>query len=190
MSSQWLKYLLIFSLSINLGGVAAFLYPRFQNWQSPILNQEALPPALRELVTLLNLDPEQREIFQKIFSSHRQNTQVWDQELNLKRQELLVLFKEGSTTWPEFQAKLKELGDIRLKGEEASLRFFLELRQDLKPDQREAGDNFMECRFLRDKGEKGEWCRAQGIRRPQGRGRWRAPPAPSQSPSEPGETQN
>ena len=190
MCRHWTTYLLIVSLSINVGGVATLLYFRFQNRQPSILNQEAPPPALRKLVTLLNLDPEQREKFQKIFSSHRQNTQVWDQELNLKRQELLVLFKEGSTTWPEFQAKLKELGDIQLKGEEASLRFFLELRQDLKPDQREACDNFMECRLLRGRGEKGEWCRAQGIRSPQGRGRWRAPPAPSQSPSEPGETQN
>jgi hypothetical protein len=190
MCRHWTTYLLIVSLSINVGGVATLLYFQFQNRQPSILNQEAPPPALRKLVTLLNLDPEQSGKFQKIFSSHRQNTQVWDQELNLKRQELLVLLKDGSNTWPEFQAKLKELGDIQLKGEEASLRFFLELRQDLKPDQREACDNFMECRFLGGKGEKGEWCRAQGIRRPQGRGRWRAPPAPSQSPSEPGETQN
>ena len=68
MLRQWLKYLLIFSLSINVGGVATFLYSWFQNQQTSILNQEAPPPALRELVTLLNLDPEQREMFQKIFS--------------------------------------------------------------------------------------------------------------------------
>jgi hypothetical protein len=186
---HWTTYLLIVSLSINMGGVATLLYSRFQNRQPSILDQEASPPALRELVTLLKLDPEQREIFQKIFSAHRSNTQVWHQELNLKRQGLLVLLKDGDTTWPEFQAKLKELGDIQLKGEEASLRFFLELRQYLKPDQRETCDNFMECRLLRGRGEKGEWCRAQGIRH-QGRGKRRDSAVPSEPPAEPDKPQN
>ena len=95
---HWTTYLLIVSLSINMGGVATLLFSQFQNQQPSILNQEAPPPALRELVTLLNLDPEQREIFQKIFPFHRQNTQAWHQELNLKRQELLVLFKDGRSS--------------------------------------------------------------------------------------------
>ena len=115
MFGHWTTYLLIVSLSLNVGGVTTLLYFRFQNRQPSTLNQETPPPALRELVTLLNLDPEQREIFQKIFSFHRQNTQVWHQELNLKRQELLVLFKDGRTAWPEYQVKLKEL-EISLKG--------------------------------------------------------------------------
>lgn len=189
MSRQWLKYLLIFSLSINVGGVATFLYSRFQNWQPPISNQEAPSPALKELVTLLNLDPEQREMFQKIFSTHRQNMQVWHREIELKRQELLTLLKDGNSSWPDFQAKLEELRDLQFKAEEASLRFFLELRQDLKPDQREACNNFMECRLLKGKGDKGEWCRARGIR-PQGRGKRRGSAVPSQPPTEPGKPQN
>jgi Spy/CpxP family protein refolding chaperone len=189
MSHQWLKYLLIFSLSINLGGVATFLYSRFQNQQLSILNQEAPPPALRELVTLLNLDPEQREMFQKIFSAHRQNMQAWHREMALKRQDLLALMKDDSTAWPDFQAKLKELSDIQAKREEASLGFFLQLRQQLKPEQQVTCNNYMECRLLQGRGEKGEWCRAQGIHRPRGRGRWRSPVAPSQAPSEHGEAQ-
>ena len=189
MSHQWMKYLLIFSLSINMGGVATLLYSQFQNQQLSILNQETPPPALKELVTLLNLDPEQREIFQKIFSVHRQNMQAWHREMALKRQDLLALMKDGSTTWPDFQAKLKELSDIQAKSEEASLGFFLQLRQHLKPEQQVTCNNYMECRLLKGQGEKGEWCRAQGIHRPRGRGRWRAPVAPSQAPSEPGEAQ-
>ena len=62
MSHQWMKYLLIFSLSINLGGVATFLYSQFQKEQLSIPNQEAPHPALKELVTHLNLDPEQSEM--------------------------------------------------------------------------------------------------------------------------------
>ena len=189
MFRHWTTYLLIVSLSINVGGVATLLYSRFQNRQPSILNQEVPAPALRELVTLLKLDPEQREIFQKIFSSHRHNTQAWHQELNLKRQELLVLFKDGSTTWPEFQAKLKELGDIQLQGEEASLGFFLQLRQHLKPEQHDVCNNFMECRLLKGQGEKGEWCRAQKIRH-QGRGKRRSSAVPSEPPAEPGKPQN
>ena len=155
-----------------MGGVATLLYSRFQNRQPSILNQEAPPPALRELVTLLNLDPEQREIFQKIFSSHRQNTQVWHREMTLKRQELLALLKAGSTSWPDFQAKIEELRDIQFKNEEASLGFFLQLRQHLKPEQQDACNNFMECRLLKGRGEKGEWCITQGMRH-QGRGKRR-----------------
>lgn len=147
------------------------------------------PPALRELVTLLNLDLEQREMFQKMFSVHRQNMQVWHREMALKRQDLLALMKDGSTTWPDFQAKLKELSDIQAKREEASLDFFLQLRQRLKPEQQVTCNNFMECRLLQGQGEKGEWCKVQGIHRPQGRGRRRAPAAPSHSPSESGEVQ-
>lgn len=189
MSRQWLKYLLIFSLSINLGGVASFLYFQFQNQRLSILNQEAPPPGLKELVTLLNLDPEQGEMFQKIFSAHRQNMQVWHREMALKRQELLALLKDGGTTWPDFQAKLKELSDIQAKSEEASLGFFLQLRQQLKPEQQVTCNNYMECRLLKGRGEKGEWCKAQGIDRNRGRGRWRAPATPSHAPSESGQVQ-
>jgi hypothetical protein len=189
MSYQWMKYLLIFSLSINMGGVATFLYSQFQNQQLSILNQEAPPPALKELVTLLNLDLEQREMFQKMFSVHRQNMQAWHREMALKRQDLLALMKDGSTTWSDFQAKLKELSDIQAKSEEASLDFFLQLRQHLKQEQQVTCNNYMECRLLKGQGEKGEWCRAQGISRTQGRGRWRAPAGPSPAPSEPGEAQ-
>lgn len=190
MKRPWLTYLLIFSLSLNVGGIAAFLYSWVQNMQSPNTFQESPPPALRELATLLNLDPDQREIFQKNFSAHRQNMQARHQELGLKRKELLALLKNGNTTWPDFQRKLEELRDIQFKGEEDTLRFFLELRQDLKPGQRETCDNFMECRLLKGRGEKGEWCRAQGIRRPQGKGRWRGSTAPSQPTAEPGKPQN
>jgi len=189
MSHQWMKYLLILSLSINMGGVATFLYSQFQYQQLSILNQEAPPPALKELVTLLNLDPEQREMFQRIFSGHRQNMQVWHREMGLKRQELFALLMDGSTTWPDFQEKLKELRDIQAKSEEASLSFFVQLRQQLKPEQQAVCNNYMECRLLKGQGEKGEWCKAQGIHRPRGRGRWRAPAAPSHAPSEPGEAQ-
>ena len=180
---------LIFSLSLNVGGITAFLYSWFQNRQPPITFQEAPPPALRELVNLLKLDHVQLEVFKKIFSAHRQNMQVWHQEITLKRQELLALLKDGSTSWPEIQEKLKELREIQAKSEEASLGFFLQLRQHLKPEQQVMCNNFMECRLLKGKGEKGEWCRAQGIYRPRGRGRWRAPTAPSHAPAEPGEAQ-
>lgn len=190
MLRQWLKYLLIFSLSINVGGVATFIYSKFINQQTPFVKQEAPPPALKELVTLLNLDPEQREFFQKILSAHRQNVQLRHQERTLKRKELLTLLKNGNASWPDFQRKLEELRDIQFKGEEDTLRFFLELRQDLKPEQRETCDNFMECRLLKGRGEKGEWCRAQGIRRPQGKGKWRCPAAPPLPTAELGKPQN
>ncbi len=189
MKRPWLTYLLIFSLSLNVGGIAAFLYSWVQNMQSPITFQESPPPALRELVTLLNLDPEQHEMFQKMFSAHRQNMQVWHQEMTIKRQELFALLKDDSTTWPDFQEKLKELMEIQAQREEASLGFFLQLRKHLKPEQQVVCNNFMECRLLKGKGEKGEWCRSEGIYRPRGRGRWRAPAAPPHAPSEPGPTQ-
>jgi hypothetical protein len=189
MKRLWLTYLLIFSLSLNVGGITAFLYSWVQNRQPPNTFQEGQPPALRELMNLLNLDNVQLEIFKKIFSAHHKNMQVWHQEMTLKRHELLALLKDDSTSWPDIQEKLKELREIQAKSEEASLGFFLQLRHHLKPEQQVMCNNFMECRLLKGQGEKGEWCKAQGIYRPRGRGRWRVPAASSHAPAELGEAQ-
>ncbi len=89
-------------------------------------------------------------MFQKMFSAHRQNMQVWHRKMTLKRQDLLALMKDDSTAWPDFQEKLKELSDIQAKREEASLGFFLQLRHHLKPEQQALCNNFMECRLLND----------------------------------------
>jgi Spy/CpxP family protein refolding chaperone len=180
MSRQWLKYLLIFSLSINMGGVAAFLYSKYWVRPKQVSDQTQLPPSLKELVTFLNLNPEQSEMFQKIFTTHRQDMRARHQEINSKRKELLALLKSVDTSWSDFQAKLEELRDIQFQGEEASLGFLLKLRQHLKPEQREVIDNFMECRLLKGQGEKGEWCKARGMRH-QGRVRRRCPVTPSLS---------
>jgi Spy/CpxP family protein refolding chaperone len=184
MKQTWLKYLLVYSLSLNVGGITAFLYSWAQNQQPAILNQEAPPSALRELVTLLKFDPEQRQIFKKIFPAHRENMQVWQREKTRKRQELLTLFKNEDTSWSDFQAKLGELRDIQFKSDEASMSFFLQLRQYLRPEQKIISNNFIECRLLKGSGGKGEWCRAQGMRNPGGRDRWRSPAATPQLPSE------
>jgi hypothetical protein len=109
--------------------------------------------------------------------------------MTLKRQELLALLKDGSTSWPDIQEKLKELREIQAKSEESSLGFFLQLRHNLKPEQQVMCNNFMECGISKGKGDKGEWCRDQGIYRPRGRGRWRAHTAPPHAPAEPGEAQ-
>ena len=85
--------LLVFSLALNLGGLAAFGYLRLQGHGAAMTGQGPPPPP-REIWATLNLETEQRRVLENLLPEHRRRVRDLRMELTQQRFELFDIVKE------------------------------------------------------------------------------------------------
>jgi Spy/CpxP family protein refolding chaperone len=134
MKRDWLLYLVIFSLALNLGTIGTFTYLHYQDHRE--LAQPPPPPPFREIGDRLHLDQEQRQALQRLLPEHRRRVMELRQGLAQKRQELLALIKEEHPAWPPIAGKIREISDLQGKLEEEVVRFLLDIEGHLRPEQK------------------------------------------------------
>jgi Spy/CpxP family protein refolding chaperone len=138
MRRDWLLYLVIFSLALNLGTIGTFAYLRWQDQQVvPPPPQEA-PVPFRNMLRELNLDQQQRQSLRSLVPEHRQKVKELLQELAKQRRELFALLKqENLPQWQPVQTKIQEIGGLQIRLEEEKVQHLLEVQRNLKPEQRQ-----------------------------------------------------
>jgi Spy/CpxP family protein refolding chaperone len=132
---NWLFYLVIFSLALNFGVIGTFVYLRYQD-QTQSTARELPPPLhLRALWRSLNLDASQRRALHGLFPEHREKVTKLRDALFHKRQELFGLLKNEPSDQTAIRAKVREISALQGQLEEELMRFLLELKKNLKPEQ-------------------------------------------------------
>ena len=158
--------LLVFSLSLNFGGLAAFAYLRLHGHGEGMIGQGPPPPSPREIWATLNLEAEQRRVLENLLPEHRRRIRDLRTALAQQRFALFEIVKEGAAAWPVIQAKVKEVSVLQGKLEEEVLRFSLAFQEHLKPEQRAAFIAFVERRLPGAQGGKGRrlprWKKGMG----------------------------
>jgi Spy/CpxP family protein refolding chaperone len=166
MKRNWLLYILVCSMGLNLGTIASFAYWRYGGQPGLDQKHQAAPLPFRELTRSLNLGPEQRQIFRGLLPDHQQRITEMRLDQAQRRQELLEILQEGAPSWPAMQAKIREISELQGKLEAEMVQFSLKFRNCLKPEQQVAFLEFMEHHLLAGQGGKG---RAHGPWDPRGR---------------------
>jgi Spy/CpxP family protein refolding chaperone len=137
MKRDWLLYLVIFSLALNLGTIGTFAYLRWQDQQAAPPPEEA-PLPFRQLMRELDLDQQQRQSLSRLTPEHRRQVRELLQELAQQRRELFALLKqEPLPEWPPVQAKIREIGGLQISLEEEKVQHLLEIQKNLRPEQRQ-----------------------------------------------------
>ena len=140
--------LLVFSLALNLGGLAAFGYLHLQgHGEAHDRSRSSAHRCLGKSGATLNLEAEQRRVLENLLPEHRRRVRDLRTELAQQRFELFEIVKEGAAAWPAIQAKVKEVSVLQGKLEEEVLRFSLAFQEHLKPEQRAAFIAFVERRL-------------------------------------------
>jgi Spy/CpxP family protein refolding chaperone len=134
---NWLIYLVIFSLALNLGTIGTFAYLRHQD-QAEKAAAAAPPLPLRSLWRQLNLDNSQRQALHSLFPDHRRKVDQIRQELAQKRQELFNLIQGESTPMSAIRAKIQEISALQGSLEEEMVQFMLAFKKTLTPQQQTA----------------------------------------------------
>jgi Spy/CpxP family protein refolding chaperone len=166
MKRNWLVYILVCSMGLNLGTIASFAYWRHGGQPGLDLKHQASPLPFRELTRSLNLGPGQRQIIHGLLPEHQQRIGELRLGLAQRRQELLELLQAGEPSWPAVQEKTREISDLQGKLEVEMVQFFLGFRNCFKPEQKIAFMEFMEHHLVAGQDGKG---RAHGPGGPRGR---------------------
>lgn len=146
MKRDWLLYLVIFSLALNLGTIGTFAYLRYQDQQRQAVSHPP-PPPLRSLWRELKLDESQRQALRRQAPGHHRRVRAIRQELAQKRQELFDLIREDAAPWSAIRAKIQQISALQGSLEEEMARFMLELKKNLTPAQRTAFLNLVQTRL-------------------------------------------
>ena len=147
MKRDWLIYLLMFSLALNLGTIGTIVYLRSQDQQQLAAGSAPPPLPMKSLWRELKLDESQRQALRRLFPEHHQKVKAVRQELTQKRQDLFDLMKAESTPWSAIQAKVQEISTLQGSLEEEMARFMLEFKKDLNPEQHAAFLNLVQTRL-------------------------------------------
>ena len=174
MKRDWLLYLVMFSLALNLGTIGTIVYLRYQDHQQLAAGPEPPPLPPKSLWRELKMDESQRQAWRRLFPEHHQKVKAVRLELAQKRQELFDLIKAESTPWGPIQAKVQEISVLQGSLEEEMARFMLEFKKDLNPEQHAAFLNLVQTRL--GCGPEGA-CGPDGRRRGPGMG-----PGPGRGP--------
>ncbi len=134
MKRNWLLYLVIFSLALNLGTIGALVYFRFQ---PPPMAEDQPPVGFFKFLHSLNLDPEQQQLLKQSFPAHRQQIKALRQQLNQQRQQLYELINQPQPNEAEIAAQITAINNTQNALEQEMARFLLELKRHLRPDQQE-----------------------------------------------------
>ncbi len=138
MRRDWLLYLVIFSLALNVGTIGTFAYLRWQDQQETTSAGEEAPVPFRRMLRELNLDQQQRQTLMSLVPEHRRKVRDLRHELMQQRRELLGLLKqERLPEWPPVQAKIQEIGTLQVRLEEEKVQHLLEVQKNLQPQQRQ-----------------------------------------------------
>jgi Spy/CpxP family protein refolding chaperone len=135
---KWLLYLVIFSLALNFGTIGAFAYLRYQDRAQRLHYGMPPPLPMRALWGALKLEDSQRQALRGLLPEHRGKTAEIRNALFLKRQELFDLLKVEAPDMSEVRAKIGEISALQGQLEEEQMRFLLEIRKGLKPEQKVA----------------------------------------------------
>jgi Spy/CpxP family protein refolding chaperone len=169
---NWLIYLVMFSLALNLGTIGTIVYLRYQDHQQLAAGPAPPPLLLKSLWRELKMDESQRQALRRLFPEHHQKVKAVRLELAQKRQELFDLIKAESTPWSPIQAKVQEISALQGSLEEEMARFMLEFKKNLNPEQHAAFLNLVQTRL--GCGPEGA-CGPDGRRRGPGMGRGMGP---------------
>ena len=156
MKRNWLIYILVCSMGLNMGIIASFAYWRYGGQPGIDLKHPASPLPFRELTRSLNLAPEQRQIIRGLLPAHQQRIGELRLGLAERRQELLGMLQEVAPSWLAVKDKTMKISELQGKLEAEMVQFYLKFRNCLKPDQKIAFMEFMEHRLLADRGGKGQ----------------------------------
>lgn len=183
MKRNWLLYLVIFSLALNLGTMGAFAYLRWQDrGEEGALRQSTssregrrkageAPLPFRELLGKLNLDAQQLQELKRLSPEHHRQVGALRQELAQKRGALFDLLKQGDLpAWEPVRAKVREINQLQLGLEEEMVRHLLEIQKLLKPEQRAVLLVHLEKRLSHFWRGRGQGWGPPGARRGHGRG--------------------
>jgi Spy/CpxP family protein refolding chaperone len=171
MKRNWLIFILVCSMGLNMGTIASFAYWRYGSQPGLDLKHQASPVPFRELMRSLNLGPEQRQIARGLLPEHQQRIRDLRLGLAKQRQELFELLQEGAPSWPAVKDKTRAISDLQGKLETEMVQFFLGFRNCLKPEQKIAFMEFMEHHLVAGQDGKG---RSHGPWGPRGRSGGRA----------------
>lgn len=138
MKRDWLLYLVIFSLALNFGTIGAFVYLRYQDREQRLYHGMPPPLAMRALWGALKLEDSQRQALRGLLPEHRSKIAEIRKALFLKRQELFDLLKGETPDMSEVRVKIGEISTLQGELEEEQVRFLLEIRKGLKPEQKVA----------------------------------------------------
>ena len=165
MKRNWLIYILVCSMGLNMGMIASFAYWRHDGQQGLGLKTQASPLPFRELTRSLNLRPEQCQIARGLLPGHQQRIGELRLGLAQRRQELFEMLQAEEPSWSAMQDKIRAISDLQGRLEMEMVQFSLKFRNCLKPDQKIAFMEFMEHQLLAGQGGKG---RAHGPWGPRG----------------------
>jgi Spy/CpxP family protein refolding chaperone len=163
---NWLLYLVIFSLALNLGTIGTFAYLHYQT--QPDKSVVAAPPVpTGPLWHKINLDKSQRQTIQSLFPEHRRKVQEIRLQMAEKRQQLFDLIQNDNAPTSAIQAKVREINALQGSLEQEMVRFMLAFKKTLTPQQRAVFLNRVQSRLC-----GAEACRmGPGFGRQRGMGR-------------------
>ena len=138
MRRDWLLYLVIFSLALNVGTAGTLAYLHWWGPPGPPPPPEAAPMPFRHLMRELNLDSQQRQALKAMAPEHWRKVRGLEQELLQQRQDLFALIKQDNLPdWPPVQAKVQEIGNLQVQLEEEKVHHLLDIQKNLRPEQRQ-----------------------------------------------------
>jgi Spy/CpxP family protein refolding chaperone len=177
MKRNWLLYLLIFSLALNVSAIGTVAYLHWHRPPEAMPSSEAAPMPFRKLLKELDLDQQQRQTFRAMAPEHWRKVREMRDELAQQRQELFALIKQESLpAWPAVQSKIREIGSLQLQLEEEKVHHLMDIQKNLRPEQRQVLITQLEKRLPQCCGEgRG---RGRGLMRRMRNGRSPGPPGP------------
>jgi Spy/CpxP family protein refolding chaperone len=137
MKRNWLLYLVIFSLALNLGTIGALVYSRYQPPPGPPLDEGRPPGGFLHFLHSLNLDSEQQRFLKQSFPAHRQQIKSLRQQLNQQRQQLYELINQPQPKEADIAAQITAINNIQNALEQEMARFLLDVKRKLRPEQQE-----------------------------------------------------
>jgi Spy/CpxP family protein refolding chaperone len=158
---NWLLYLVIFSLALNVGTIGTFAYLHYQG--EPDQAVVAAPAAPARPWHQINLDKSQRQTIQDLLPEHRREVQEIRLRMAEKRQQLFDLLQNDNTPPSAIQAKVREINALQGSLEQEMVRFMLAFKKTLTPPQRAVFLNRVQSRL----------CGAEACRMGPGFGRHR-----------------
>ncbi len=149
MKRDWLLYLVIFSLALNLGTIGTLAYWRLQE-QPTFWRTEPPPPPTpwRELWNSLGLSPSQRRALRSCLPEHHRQVRTLRLAMAQKRQELFALIKQEPENWAAVQGKIGEIKEVQGRLEEELVGLLLKIKKQLTPEQKAAFLGLLEKKLL------------------------------------------
>jgi Spy/CpxP family protein refolding chaperone len=155
MKRNWLIYILVCSMGLNMGIIASFAYRHYGGQPGLDRKHPSSPLPFRELTRSLNLGPEQRQIIRGLLPEHQQRIGELRLGLAQSRQELFGILQEGAPSWPAVKDKTRKISELQGELEAEMVQFCLKFRKHLQPEQKIVFMKFMEHRWLAGRGGKG-----------------------------------